>query len=55
MNDVHITVSRIRGGFIFHHNNGEQEIVTSLNKAMKLVRDALTADSEPVDPTELAE
>lgn len=44
MDNVYVSVNKVQGGFIVSLGSGDV-VVTSLNKAIKLVRDALQGET----------
>jgi hypothetical protein len=50
MENVYVAINKVNGGFIVELN-GQTQVVTSLNKAIKCVRDFLN-DSSEGEPTE---
>ena len=45
MENVFVAINKVNGGFIVELN-GQTQVVTSLNKAIKIVRDVLNDSSE---------
>jgi hypothetical protein len=50
--EIFVSINKVDGGYIVHLN-GVAKVTTSLNKAIKLVRDALNEDNVQEDEIDL--